>query len=139
MIALMGEDDGMKRRHHTPEQIVRKLREADQLLGRGILKWWAVCKHLEVTEQRYHRWRNQYGGMKAVVGGPRSIQGKSALFPGMQEQHSPFQLRLLAGVNPRYGYRRLYALLFRQGYQLNHKRLQRLCRDEGLRGEDPKT
>jgi hypothetical protein len=25
----------------------------------------AVSKHLEVTEQRYYRWRNQYGGMKA--------------------------------------------------------------------------
>ena len=24
-----------------------------------------VCKHLEVTEQTYFRWRNQYGGMKA--------------------------------------------------------------------------
>ena len=24
-----------------------------------------VCKHLEVTEQTYDRWRNQDGGMKA--------------------------------------------------------------------------
>ncbi len=24
-----------------------------------------MCKHLEVTEQTYYRWRNQYGGMKA--------------------------------------------------------------------------
>ena len=24
-----------------------------------------VCKHLEVTEQTYYRWRSQYGGMKA--------------------------------------------------------------------------
>jgi putative transposase len=41
--------------------------------------------------------------------------------------------RLLAGTNPRYGYRRLHALLIRQRYQINHKRVQRLCRDEGLR------
>ena len=54
----------MKRRHHTPEQIVRKLREADRLLGEGS-KMVEVCKHLEVTEQTYYRWRNQYGGMKA--------------------------------------------------------------------------
>ncbi len=54
----------MKRRHHTPEQIVRKLREADWLLGedRPVAE---VCKHLEVTEQTYYQWRNQYGGMKA--------------------------------------------------------------------------
>ena len=24
-----------------------------------------MCRHLEVTEATYHRWRNQYGGMKA--------------------------------------------------------------------------
>jgi hypothetical protein len=24
-----------------------------------------VCKHLEISEQSWHRWRNQYGGMKA--------------------------------------------------------------------------
>ncbi len=54
----------MKRRHHTPEQIIRKLREADRLLGEGS-SMVQVCKHLEVTEQTYYRWRNQYGGMKA--------------------------------------------------------------------------
>ncbi len=33
MIALMGEEDDLKRRHHIPEQIIRKLREAGRLLG----------------------------------------------------------------------------------------------------------
>lgn len=51
-------------RSHTPEQIVRKLREADRMLGEG-QPMVEVCKHLEVTEQTYYRWRNQYGGMKA--------------------------------------------------------------------------
>ena len=54
----------MKRRHHTPEQIVRKLREADRLLGKGTTLV-EVGKHLEVTKQTYYRWRNQYGVMKA--------------------------------------------------------------------------
>ena len=53
-----------RRRRHTPEQIVRKLREADRLLGEGS-DIAAVCRHLQVTEATYHRWRNQYGGMKA--------------------------------------------------------------------------
>jgi putative transposase len=54
----------MKRRRHTPEQVIRKLREADRLLGEG--KTIAdVCRHLEVSEQTFHRWRAQYGGMKA--------------------------------------------------------------------------
>jgi len=58
------DQDDMQRRRHTPEQIVRKLREADRMLGEGTALV-EVCKHLEVSEQTYYRWRNQYGGMKA--------------------------------------------------------------------------
>ena len=54
----------MKRRRHTPEQIIRKLREAERMLGEGKTIPEAA-KELEVCEQTYHRWRNQYGGMKA--------------------------------------------------------------------------
>ena len=54
----------MSRRRHTPEQVVRKLREADRLLGEGN-ELPEVFKQLEVSEQTYYRWRNQYGGMKA--------------------------------------------------------------------------
>ena len=54
----------MARRRHTPEQIIRKLREADRLLGEGA-EVADVARHLEVSEQTYHRWRNQFGGMKA--------------------------------------------------------------------------
>jgi len=54
----------MKRRRHTPEQVIRKLREAERLLGEG--KTIAeAAKALEISEQTFHRWRNQYGGMKA--------------------------------------------------------------------------
>ncbi len=54
----------MKRRRYTPEQVIRKLREADRLLGEG--KTTAeVARALEISENTYHRWRNQFGGMKA--------------------------------------------------------------------------
>ena len=53
-----------RRRRHTPEQIIRKLREADRMLAEGS-QIADVARHLEVTEATYHRWRNQYGGMKA--------------------------------------------------------------------------
>ena len=43
---------------------MRKLREAARKLGEG-MQLVEVCKHLEVSEQTYYRWRNQYGGMKA--------------------------------------------------------------------------
>lgn len=57
----------MKKRtgkRHTPEQIIRKLREADTMLAAGKTLG-QVCQALEVSEQTFHRWRNQYGGMKA--------------------------------------------------------------------------
>lgn len=54
----------MARRRHTPEQIVRKLREGDRLLNEG-KELAEVARHLEVSEPTYHRWRAQYGGMKA--------------------------------------------------------------------------
>jgi putative transposase len=54
----------VKRRRHTPEQIVRKLREADRMLSEGV-EVPEVAKALEVSEATYHRWRAQFGGMKA--------------------------------------------------------------------------
>jgi transposase-like protein len=59
-----GEDITVKGRRHTPEQIVRKLREVERLLGEGQTIAEAA-KQVEISEQTYHRWRNQYGGMKA--------------------------------------------------------------------------
>ena len=53
-----------RRRKHTPEQIVRKLQDADRMLAEGE-DVAAVCRHLEVSEQTYYRWRNQFGGLKA--------------------------------------------------------------------------
>jgi len=52
------------RKRHSPEQIVRKLEDADRRLtaGQTIAQ---VCQALEVSEASFHRWRNQYGGMKA--------------------------------------------------------------------------
>jgi putative transposase len=54
----------MKRKRHTPEQIIRKLREADVQLSTGATIS-EVCRSFGVSETTYHRWRNQYGGMKA--------------------------------------------------------------------------
>ena len=51
----------MKRTRHTPEQVIRKLREADRMLAEHR----DIAKELGVSENTYHRWRNQYGGMKA--------------------------------------------------------------------------
>jgi putative transposase len=52
------------RRRHTPEEIVRKLREADALLGQGV-QIAVVVDHIGVSEATFHRWRTHYGGIKA--------------------------------------------------------------------------
>jgi putative transposase len=51
-------------KRHSPEQIVRKLRDADAMLAAGKTIG-EVCQALEVSDQTFHRWRQQYGGMKA--------------------------------------------------------------------------
>lgn len=53
-----------KRRRHSPEQIVKKLRDAAAMLNAG-KDLAAVLQALEVSEATYHRWLNQYGGMKS--------------------------------------------------------------------------
>jgi putative transposase len=52
------------RKRHSPEQIVRKLMAADRLLAEG-RDTAVVCRELGVSEATYHRWRNQFGGLKA--------------------------------------------------------------------------
>jgi hypothetical protein len=186
----------VQRRKDTPDQIVRKLREAVRLVAEGA-EVATVARHLEVSEQTYHRWRAQYGGMKAddakrlrelerenaqlkrivadkgaadrraedhqlgkilspgrrraavhclqeqlgvserwaclVVGQSRTTQRRRLPSLGQVEQHLRARLRELARAHPRYGYRRMTTLLTREGFCVNHKRIQRLCRDEGLR------
>jgi putative transposase len=184
----------MARRRHTPEQIIRKLREADRLLGEGA-DVAEVARHLEVSEQTYHRWRNQFGGMKAddakrlkelerenarlkrivaqgardrrlagdlpgkLVGPSRRrravemlqerlgvSQRRACAIVGQHrstQRHQPAladpdrdlrqRLRCFARRHPRWGYRRAHAVLRREGWALNRKKVQRLWREEGLR------
>jgi putative transposase len=53
-----------RRKRHSPEQIVRKLRDADAMLNAG-KDLAAVLQALEVSESTLDRWRQQYGGMKS--------------------------------------------------------------------------
>jgi transposase-like protein len=54
----------MKRTRHSPEPIIRKLREADAELAKGGVVP-EICKALGISENTYYRWRNQFGGIKA--------------------------------------------------------------------------
>ena len=52
----------MKGKKHNPEQIIKKLREADAMIAGGKTVGQA-CQALEIGEQTLNRWRNQYGGI----------------------------------------------------------------------------
>jgi len=54
----------MKRKRHTPQEIIVKLREAEVELNQGATIE-AVSRKLEISEQTFHRWRQQFGGMKS--------------------------------------------------------------------------
>jgi len=53
----------MAKTKHTPEQIIQKLRQVEVLVAEGATIADAV-RQIEVTEQTYYRWRNEYGGMR---------------------------------------------------------------------------
>jgi putative transposase len=49
---------------YSPEQIVRKLRQAEGKLAGGA-KVPEVARELGISEATFHRWRKQYGAMSA--------------------------------------------------------------------------
>ena len=53
----------MAQKRHTPEQIIRKLREVEVAQGKGKTTSQTV-KQIGVTEQTFYRWRKEYGGMR---------------------------------------------------------------------------
>jgi putative transposase len=53
----------MKRRLHSPEQVIQKLRDADSKIASGATVE-QVCKQLGISDATYYNWRRQYGQMK---------------------------------------------------------------------------
>lgn len=53
----------MPRKRHTPEQIIRKLRESEVELAKGQTTG-DVVRKLGITEQTYYRWSKEYGGLR---------------------------------------------------------------------------
>jgi hypothetical protein len=70
----------MKRKRHTPEQIVKKLRTAGEEQARGT-SIEEVCRKLEISVATYHRWNKEYSGAP-----PR---GRRALVPGLRGGRTP--------------------------------------------------
>jgi putative transposase len=53
----------MKRKRHTPEEIIRKLRTAEEAMagGRTVEE---ACRVIPVSMATYQRWKSQYSGVK---------------------------------------------------------------------------
>jgi putative transposase len=66
LTAHQGQEDSMKRRRRTPEQIIRKLREADRLLAEGYQAP-EVANQLEISEATHHRWRANTAGSRPTT------------------------------------------------------------------------
>ena len=67
-----------------------------------------------------------------VLGQPRSTQRRTPFAPG-DEPRLVGRMVELAVEYGRYGYRRVTALLRAEGFAVNHKRIERLWRREGLK------
>ena len=68
----------MKRKLHTPEQIVKKLRQADAAIASGSTVE-EVCRQMQISDATYYNWRKQYGQMKLdQVKQLRSLQKENA-------------------------------------------------------------
>jgi len=66
--------------------------------------------------------------------GLASVARSSYRYRSVAADQTALRLRLrdLAATRVRYGYRRLHVLLRREGWRVNHKRVYRLYREEGL-------
>ena len=60
---------GKRRKRHTPEQIVRRLRDADAMLA-AVMDEAAALRALEVSESTLERWRRQWGETSVVWSDP---------------------------------------------------------------------
>ena len=81
-----------------------------------------ICDMLHISERRACR----------VLGQPRATQRR---VPGASSEEEALSRRIieLATRYGRYGYRRITALLRRESWRVNHKRVERIWRREGLK------
>lgn len=52
----------MGRRRHSPEQIIRMLKQADVLASQGKTVE-MICREISISDATYYKWRKEYGGM----------------------------------------------------------------------------
>jgi len=81
-----------------------------------------ICRTIQVSERRACQ----------VLGQARTTQRRQ-LWPPSDEQQLTAEIIALATRYGRYGYRRITAMLKINGWKVNHKRVERIWRKEGLK------
>jgi len=78
--------------------------------------------------------RGAYGVSERRACAVVTLRRSSYRYQSMADEQAALRMRIrdLAAVRVSYGYRRLHVLLRREGWQVNHKRVYRLYRAEGL-------
>ena len=124
------------------EEVIGKLREVEIVLGQGGTTAEA-CRRIAVGEQTYYRRRRRcIDQVKEVLdvserrvcrmlGQHRSTQRKTPC--GADDEEALTEDIVAARQYGRYGYRRVTALLHAAGWSVNHKRVERIWRREGLK------
>src|SRR5207253_2917593 len=100
----------MKAKRFSEEQIIGVLKEAE--MG---AKTKDLCRQHGISEATFYNWKAKYAGM--TVSEARRLKEL--------EQEN-------AALKRRYGYRRVYLRLRREGWPVNRKRVYRIYRDAGL-------
>ena len=111
-----------RRKRHKPEQIIKKLRKADAMLAAG-KEIGQVCQALGVSEATFHRWRNQYGGMKAEEAKRlKELEGENKRLKKLLAEAELDKAILKESLE---GYRFITAKLRQEGWRVNIKRIYR--------------
>jgi putative transposase len=101
-------------KHHTAEQVIAKLREATAMLASG-QSLAQVIQSLGVSEATYHRWKDQYGGMRS---------GEAKRLKDLEQEHVRLKVAARVTVSAR---RILFRLASSYPHQtLWHRLIQRL-------------
>ena len=138
----------MKKSKFTEKRIAFTLRQAER--GTPVTE---VCRKMGIAEATHFRWRQRYGGFgpserREIV---RWIQDRyrvserrscaalrfdrsSHRDKTIRDDQAALRQRIkdIAAVRVRYGDQRIHILLRREGWVINHKRVLRLYREEGL-------
>lgn len=72
-----------------------------------------LCSELELSKSSYYRWKNRDSAP-------------------VQENDVLENIQTIAAEFPKYGYRRIYHALLRQGIIVNHKRVRRIMKENNL-------